>query len=128
MSPVVQRIVKLDRAGKDKLAFWLHSGTGSFIIGNVAFEAVEDGGILVRTQVRQAARRELAVVEREANIVEVLRGGKMTTPGIASVLAARQQPSRGMIAMVTQSLITLEHDGIVKRLPLMSGRRHWELA
>jgi hypothetical protein len=72
--------------------------------------------------------REPQIIEREAAIVEALRGGKMTTPGIASALWARQQPGRSAIAMVTQSLRVLERDGIVRRVdPLMCGRTHWEL-
>jgi hypothetical protein len=86
------------------------------------------GGCPNMTKRMAPYKRETWVVEREAQIVEVLAGGPLTTPGIASVLANKQQPSRSMIAMVTQSLINLEHDGIVKRDPLLTGRRHWRLA
>lgn len=125
-----EHIVALTMHDKHKLLDWLRSGTGALPLGKVTFESVGTGGILVRTQNSPGwpTKREPVIVEREARIVEVLQGGKMTTPGIASVLAARQQPGRAMIAMVTQSLITLEKDGIVQRVPLLSGRRHWELA
>lgn len=125
-----EHIVELNIKETTELAGWLLRGTGSHRVGRVTFESVGHGGVLVRTDppARWPTRREPVVVEREARIVEVLQGGKMTTPGIASVLAARQQPGRAMIAMVTQSLITLEKEGVVRRVPLISGRRHWELA
>jgi hypothetical protein len=86
------------------------------------------GGGCPNIHPRLPPKRERVVVEREERIVELLRGGRMTTPGIACVLANKHEPGRSMIAMVTQSLITLEKEGVVRRLPLLSGRRHWELA
>jgi hypothetical protein len=124
-----EHIVELNSRETTELAGWLLHGTGSHRVGRVTFESVEHGGVLVRTDPYPGPpKREPVIVEREARIVEVLRGGRMTVPGIACVLANKHEPSRTMIAMVTQSLITLEKDGIVERVPLISGRRHWTLA
>jgi hypothetical protein len=72
--------------------------------------------------------REPQIVEREAAIVEVLRGGgPMPAPDIASAVFAVQRPSRSRVMMVTQSLRVLERDRIVRRQPVLTGPRHWEL-
>ena len=64
--PRPEHITELNPGGVDKLRGWLVRPNGSLTMGRVTFEAVEGGGVLVRTLPYTGPERVMRVAGRGA--------------------------------------------------------------